>query len=143
MLDCPATTVPALVEWTLREAGSVRAKLHRYGKDADPLIVLTAAAAVKLGLPERLEGHEQRRSLRLPEDHKVVKQVGEGEVAAHPARASARGRGSTARPQGRERQCVQLAILSWDALDDRSWPGVAEHGAGRPRPRPGRLRDRG
>jgi transposase len=28
--------------------------------------------------------------------------------------------------QGRERQCVQLAILSWDALDERSWPGVTE-----------------
>lgn len=50
-------------------------RLHRNGKDSDPLIVLTAAAAVKLGLPERLEGHEQRRSLRLPEDHRVVKQV--------------------------------------------------------------------
>ncbi|MEU7414593.1 hypothetical protein AB0B40_35735 [Streptomyces sp. NPDC042638] len=37
--------------------------------------MLTAAAAVKLGLPERLEGYEQRRSLRLPEDHPVVKQV--------------------------------------------------------------------
>jgi hypothetical protein len=28
--------------------------------------------------------------------------------------------------QGTQRQCVQPAILSWDALDERSWPGVAE-----------------
>ncbi|MDX3310627.1 telomere-associated protein Tap [Streptomyces sp. NPDC054884] len=125
VLDCPATTVPELVEWTLRESGLGAAKLNRYGKDSDPLIVLTAAAAVKLGLPERLEGHEQRRSLRLPEDHPVVKQVAKAKW-----RLTQRGFGPWARiyrkAQGRERQCVQFAILSWDALDERSWPGVAE-----------------
>ena len=86
VLDCPATTIPELVEWTLRESGLGAAKLNRYGKDSDPLIVLTAAAAVKLGLPERLEGHEQRRSLRLPEDHPVVKQVAKARVAVDAAR---------------------------------------------------------
>jgi DNA-binding transcriptional regulator YiaG len=125
VLDCPAATVVELVEWTLRESGLGAPRLHRNGKDSDPLIVLTAAAAVKLGLPERLEGHEQRRSLRLPEDHPVVKQV----VKAR-WRLTQRGFGPWARiyrkAQGRERQCVQLAILSWDALDERSWPGVAE-----------------
>lgn len=125
VLDCPATTVPELVEWTLKESGLGAAKLNRYGKDSDPLIVLTAAAAVKLGLPERLEGHEERRSLRLPEDHPVVKQVGRAKW-----QLTQRGFGPWARiyreAQGRERQCVQLAILSWDALDERSWPGVAE-----------------
>ncbi|BDT39648.1 telomere-associated protein Tap [Streptomyces yaizuensis] len=125
VLDCPATTVPELVEWTLRESGLGAAKLNRYGKDSDPLIVLTAAAAVKLGLPERLEGHEQRRSLRLPEDHPVVKQVAKAKW-----QLTQRGFGPWARiyrkAQGRDRQCVQLAILSWDALDERSWPGVAE-----------------
>ncbi len=125
VLDCPATTIPELVEWTLRESGLGAAKLNRYGKDSDPLIVLTAAAAVKLGLPERLEGHEQRRSLRLPEDHPVVKQV----VKAR-WQLTQRGFGPWARiyrkAQGRERQCVQLAILSWDALDERSWPGVTD-----------------
>lgn len=44
VLDCPATTVPELVEWTLKESGLGAAKLNRYGKDSDPLIVLTAAA---------------------------------------------------------------------------------------------------
>ncbi|WP_236246950.1 helix-turn-helix transcriptional regulator [Streptomyces sp. CC210A] len=125
VLDCPATTVVELVEWTLRESGLGAPKLNRYGKDSDPLIVLTAAAAVKLGLPGRLEGHEQRRSLRLPEDHPVVKQVAKAKW-----QLTQRGFGPWARiyrkAQGRDRQCVQLAILSWDALDERSWPGVAE-----------------
>ncbi|MFD5951957.1 telomere-associated protein Tap [Streptomyces collinus] len=125
VLDCPATTVVELVEWTLRESGLGAPKLNRYGKDSDPLIVLTAAAAVKLGLPERLEGHEQRRSLRLPEDHPVVKMAAKAKW-----QLTQRGFGPWARiyrkAQGRDRQCVQLAILAWDALDDRSWPGVAE-----------------
>ncbi len=125
VLDCPATTVVELVEWTLRESGLGAPRLHRNGKDSDPLIVLTAAAAVKLGLPERLEGHEQRRSLRLPEDHPVVKQVVKAKW-----RLTQRGFGPWARiyrkAQGTQRQCVQLAILSWDALDERSWPGVSE-----------------
>ncbi|MFF4866614.1 telomere-associated protein Tap [Streptomyces sp. NPDC002405] len=123
--DCPATTIPQLVEWTLRESGLGAPKLHRNGKESDPLIVLTAAAAVKLGLPERLEGHEQRRSLRLPDDHPVVKQVTRAKW-----KLTQRGFGPWARiyrpAQAGQRQCVQLAVLSWDALDTRAWPGVAE-----------------
>ncbi|MFJ1562411.1 telomere-associated protein Tap [Streptomyces mirabilis] len=125
VLDCPATTIPELVEWTLEESGLGAAKLHRNGKDADPLIVLTASAAVKLGLPEHLEGHEQRRSLRLPADHPVVKQVAKAKW-----NLTQRGFGPWARiyrpAQSGRRQCVQLAVLSWDALDERSWPGVAQ-----------------
>ncbi|MGW3852501.1 telomere-associated protein Tap [Streptomyces fagopyri] len=125
VLDCPATTIPELVEWTLTSSGLGAAKLHRNGKDADPLVVLTAAAAMKLGLPERLEGHEQRRSLRLAADHPVVKQV---EMAKW--KFTQRGFGPWARiyrpAQPGRRQCVQLAVLSWDALDERSWPGVAQ-----------------
>ncbi|MFF8452199.1 telomere-associated protein Tap [Streptomyces leeuwenhoekii] len=125
VLDCPARTVPELVEWTLRESGLGAPRLNRYGKDSDPLIVLTASAAVKLGLPERLEGPEQRRSLRLPGDHPVVEQIARAQW-----RLTQRGFGPWARiyrkAQGRERQCVQLAILPWDALDERSWPGVAD-----------------
>ncbi|WP_411078396.1 telomere-associated protein Tap [Streptomyces sp. cmx-10-25] len=122
VLDCPATTIVELVEWTLKESGLGAPRLHRYGKDSDPLIVLTTAAAVKLGLPETLE---DRRGLRLAEDHPVVKQVLKAKWEL-----TKRGFGPWARiyrkVQGRDRQCVQLAILPWDALDTRSWPGVSE-----------------
>ncbi|MGW7438483.1 hypothetical protein [Streptomyces sp. NPDC054849] len=55
MLDCPAGSVPQLVEWTLKESGLGTPRLDRNGKDSDPLVALTAGAAVRLGLPERLE----------------------------------------------------------------------------------------
>ncbi|MEU3889114.1 helix-turn-helix domain-containing protein [Streptomyces sp. NPDC029041] len=123
VLECPATSVPDLMEWTLRESGVGAPRLHRSGKDSDPLVVLTPAAAVRLGLPERLEGREQRRSLRLPHDHPVVVQVTKAGW-----QLTQRGFGPWARiyRKAREdrRQCVQLAVLSWDALDERSWPGV-------------------
>lgn len=122
VLDCPATTIPGLVEWTLTESGLGGQRLHRYGKDSDPLIVLTAAAAVKFGLPERLE---DRRGLRLSADHPVVAQVTKAKW-----QLTQRGFGPWARiyrkAQGTQRQCVQLAILPWEALDERSWPGVAD-----------------
>ncbi|MFB7512980.1 telomere-associated protein Tap [Streptomyces sp. NPDC056144] len=122
VLDCPAATIVELVEWTLTRSGLGAAKLHRYGTDSDPLVVLTAAAAVKFGLPERLE---DRRGLRLPPDHPVVKQVTKAKW-----QLTQRGFGPWPRiyrtAQGRDRQCVQLAILPWDALDSRSWPGVTE-----------------
>ncbi|MGN9796380.1 telomere-associated protein Tap [Streptomyces sp. OZ13] len=125
VLDCPATTIAQLVDWTLTESGIGAARLHRNGKDSDPLIVLTLAAAVKLGLPERLEGAEARRSLRLPEDHPVVKQLTRAKW-----KLTKRGFGPWARiyrpAKAGHRQCVQLAILPWDALDTRAWPGVAD-----------------
>ncbi|MBP2034229.1 telomere-associated protein Tap [Streptomyces avidinii] len=125
VLDCPATTIPKLVEWTLAESGLGAPRLNRNGKDSDPLVILTAAAAVRLGLPERLEGHEQRRSLRLEDDHPVVKQL-----AKVKWKLTQRGFGPWARiyrpAQAGQRQCVQLAVLSWDALDARAWPGVAD-----------------
>lgn len=59
VLDCPATTVE-LVEWTPRESGLGAAKLNRYGKDSDPLIVLTADRPV-----QRRQGRRVGRR-RLP-----------------------------------------------------------------------------
>jgi DNA-binding XRE family transcriptional regulator len=117
VLECPAASVPELVAWTLAEAKLGASRLHRSGKDSDPLIVLTAAAAMRLGLPERLE---DRRSMRLPEDHKVVRQITKAKW-----QLTKRGFGPWARvyrpAQGQQRQCVQLAVLPWDALDTRSW----------------------
>ncbi|WP_328741449.1 helix-turn-helix domain-containing protein [Streptomyces caniferus] len=117
VLDCPAKTFPALVEWALTEAKLGATRLHRNGKDADPLIVLTSAAAERLGLPAVLE---DRRGLRLPEDHKVLKQLAKAQW-----KLTKRGFGPWARiyrpaERGR-RQCVQFAILPWGALDARSW----------------------
>lgn len=115
VLECPARTIPALVEWTLREARLGSPRLHRSGMDGDPLIVLTASAAQHLGLPLRLE---DRRGLRLPENHKVIKEITQAKWEL-----TQRGFGPWARVfrRGEQRQCVQFAILPWDALDTRSW----------------------
>ncbi|MFG2095698.1 telomere-associated protein Tap [Streptomyces sp. NPDC048612] len=117
VLDCPATTFPALVDWALNEAKLGAPRLHRHGKDADPLVVITADAAERLGLPGELA---DRRGLRLPEDHQVVRQLLRAKW-----RLTRRGFGPWPRiyrpAQGGERQCVQFAILPWGALDTRSW----------------------
>lgn len=124
VLECPATTVTQLVQWTLNEPVGA-AELNRNGRPSDPLVVLTASAAVRLGLPERLEGREQRAGLRLADDHPVVKQIGKAKW-----QLTRRGFGPWARiyrpAKDGQRQCVQLALLSWNALETRSWPGVAE-----------------
>ncbi|WP_262386876.1 telomere-associated protein Tap [Streptomyces sp. TRM49041] len=125
VLECPASTIPQLVEWTLGESGIGAPRLHRHGRDSDPLIVLTESAAVRFGLPPRLEGPEARRSLRLPQDHPVVQQITKAEW-----QLTQRGFGPWPRifrrAEGSQRRCVQLAILPWDALDPRAWSGVAE-----------------
>jgi DNA-binding transcriptional regulator YiaG len=121
-LDCPAKTIGALVDWTLKEAKLGAARLHRNGKDADPLIVITAAAAERFALPATLE---DRQGLRLPEDHTVVKQLTRSKW-----KLTRRGFGPWARiyrpATGGQRHCVQLAILPWNALDTRSWGDIAQ-----------------
>ncbi|MEU6817930.1 helix-turn-helix transcriptional regulator [Streptomyces sp. NPDC046860] len=123
VLECPARTVPQLVEWTLAQPVGAP-PLNRNGQPSDPLVVLTARAAVRLGLPERLEGHEQRAGLRLPDDHPLVKQIARAKW-----KLTRRGFGPWARvyrpAKAGQRQCVQLAVLSWGALDERSWPGLS------------------
>ena len=120
VLQCPAGTVPDLVAWTLAEARLGAPRLHRFGMDSDPLVVVTAAAAERLGLPDELT---DRRTLRLPEDHPVVRRVTRAGW-----RLTRRGFGPWARVyrpvQGGTRQCVQLAVLPWDALDARAWGGA-------------------
>ncbi|MEY9809757.1 telomere-associated protein Tap [Streptomyces albogriseolus] len=119
VLDVPAKSIPALVDWTLREARLGAAKLAGPGKDADPLLVLTEAALERYGLPVRLT-EEEKRAGRLPEGHKVVKQLARAEW-----KLTKRGFGPWARiyrpATGSDRACVQLCIPSWNALDSRHW----------------------
>ncbi|MDQ0847564.1 helix-turn-helix transcriptional regulator [Streptomyces sp. V1I6] len=124
VLDVPAKSLPALVEWTLTEAKLGAPRLHRSGKDADPVLVLTDAAAERYGLPVRLSDDE-RRAGRLPENHQILKQLDKANW-----QLTRRGFGPWARiyrpAQGSKRSCVQLCILGWNALDERSW-GHAAH----------------
>ncbi|MFE5240485.1 MULTISPECIES: telomere-associated protein Tap [unclassified Streptomyces] len=124
VLDVPARSVPALVDWTLTEAKLGAARLNGSGKDADPLIVLTPAACECYGLPARLSD-EERSAGRLPEGHKVIKQLARADW-----QLTRRGFGPWARiyrpAQGGKRACVQLCIPSWNALDKRSWGDTAQ-----------------
>ncbi|MFF4845368.1 telomere-associated protein Tap [Streptomyces collinus] len=124
IVDVPAKSLPALVEWTLAEGRLGAERLHSSGKDADPLLVLTKAACERYGLPAELS-HEERLSGRLPEGHKVVKQLQRAEW-----QLTKRGLGPWARiyrpAQGGRRRCVQVCIPSWHALDDRAWGHAAQ-----------------
>ncbi|MEE4591264.1 helix-turn-helix domain-containing protein [Streptomyces sp. DSM 41524] len=124
ILDPPAKSLPALVDWTLAEGRLGAPRLNRNGRDADPVLVLTDAAAVRFGLPARLTD-EERRAGRLSEGHKVLKQLEQADW-----RLTRRGLGPWARiyrpAEGSRRACVQLCVLGWDALDARSWGAAAQ-----------------
>ncbi|GAA2286616.1 helix-turn-helix transcriptional regulator [Streptomyces atrovirens] len=124
VLEVPARSLPALVDWTLREAKLGQPKLSGPGKDADPLLVLTEAALERYGLPVALTD-EERLAGRIPESHKVVKQLTRAEW-----KLTKRGFGPWARiyrpARGAERNCVQLCIPSWHALDSRHWGHAAQ-----------------
>ncbi|MFJ8166441.1 telomere-associated protein Tap [Streptomyces sp. NPDC096136] len=119
LLSHPTSDLPALISWALGPDADLRApRLHRNGKDGDPLLVLTAPAAERLGLPLALE---DRRALRLPDNHPVVKQLTKAKW-----QLTRRGFGPWARiyrpaSPSTGRQCVQLAVLPWGALDPRAW----------------------
>ncbi|WP_030772250.1 telomere-associated protein Tap [Streptomyces sp. NRRL F-2664] len=119
VLDVPAKSLPALVDWTLKEAKLGAPKLSGPGKDADPLLVLTEAALERYGLPVTLT-QQERIAGRLPEGHKVIKQLARAEW-----KLTKRGFGPWARiyrpATGSERACMQLCIPSWNALDARHW----------------------
>ncbi|WP_030619362.1 telomere-associated protein Tap [Streptomyces fulvoviolaceus] len=119
ILDVPAKSVPSLVDWTLKEARLGQPKLSGPGKDADPLLVLTQSALERYGLPVALT-EQERLAGRLPEGHKVIKQLVRAEW-----KLTKRGFGPWARiyrpATGSERACVQLCIPSWHALDTRHW----------------------
>ncbi|MEV6116220.1 helix-turn-helix domain-containing protein [Streptomyces sp. NPDC052109] len=124
ILDVPAKSLPSLVEWTLNEARLGAPALHGSGKDADPLLVLTPAAVERYGLPVALSQSE-RLAGRLPDGHKVLRQLDRADW-----QLTKRGFGPWARiyrpAQGRQRQCVQLCIPSWNALDPRTWGDAAQ-----------------
>ncbi|MEV6128920.1 helix-turn-helix transcriptional regulator [Streptomyces violaceusniger] len=124
VLDIPAKSLPSLVEWTLTEARLGAPRLNRNGRDADPVLALTDAAAARFGLPARLTD-EERRAGRLPEGHKVLK-----ELERTDWRLTRRGLGPWARiyrpAEGSRRACVQLCVLGWEALDTRSWGEAAQ-----------------
>ncbi|MFG2631300.1 telomere-associated protein Tap [Streptomyces sp. NPDC048473] len=124
VLDVPAKSLPTLVDWTLKEAKLGAPKLSGPGKSADPLLVLTEAALERYDLPVALT-EEERLAGRLPEGHKVIKQLARAEW-----KLTKRGFGPWARiyrpATGSERACVQLCIPSWQALDTRHW-GEAGH----------------
>ncbi|MFI5887650.1 telomere-associated protein Tap [Streptomyces sp. NPDC051554] len=119
VLDVSAKSIPALVDWTLREAKLGQPKLSGPGKDGDPLLVLTESALERYGLPVALTD-EERLAGRIPEGHKVIKQLVRADW-----KLTKRGFGPWARiyrpATGSERACVQLCIPSWNALDPRSW----------------------
>ncbi|MFF5565806.1 telomere-associated protein Tap [Streptomyces sp. NPDC012623] len=124
VLDVPAKSVPALVDWTLREAKLGQPKLSGPGKDADPLLVLTESALERYGLPVALTD-EERLAGRISEGHKVIRQLVRAEW-----KLTKRGFGPWARvyrpATGSERACVQLCIPSWNALDIRHWGKAAQ-----------------
>ncbi|MFG2126001.1 telomere-associated protein Tap [Streptomyces sp. NPDC048710] len=124
VLDVPAKSIPALVDWTLKEAKLGQSKLSGSGKDADPLLVLTEAALERYGLPVTLT-QQERVAGRLPEGHQVIKQLGRANWLL-----TKRGFGPWARiyrpAQGSQRACVQLCIPSWRALDSRHWGDAAQ-----------------
>ncbi|MGW4729323.1 telomere-associated protein Tap [Streptomyces shenzhenensis] len=124
ILDVPAKSLPALVDWTLTEARLGQPRLSGPGKDADPLLVLTEAALERYGLPGALTD-EERIAGRLPEDHKAVRQLARADW-----KLTKRGLGPWARiyrpARGSERACVQLCIPSWHALDARHWGTAAQ-----------------
>ncbi|MFF3497286.1 telomere-associated protein Tap [Streptomyces sp. NPDC002795] len=124
VLDVPAKSLPSLVDWTLKEAKLGQPKLSGPGRPADPLIVLTEAACERYGLPVSLTA-EEKDAGRIPEGHKVVKQLVRADW-----KLTKRGFGPWARiyrpAKGSDRQCVQLCIPSWNALDARFWGDAAQ-----------------
>ncbi|MFD5411362.1 telomere-associated protein Tap [Streptomyces nojiriensis] len=122
VLYSPATTLAELLEWTLTRAGLGAPRLHRHGGDADPLLALTPAAAERFGLP-RGPGGGSRWS--LPDGHEVLVRL--RRAGWQPTRIGFGPWARLYRPaRGNRRQCVQLCVLPWGALDPRHWGATAQ-----------------
>lgn len=86
--------------------------------------MLTEAACERYGLPAALT-EEERLAGRIPEGHKVIKQLTRADW-----KLTQHGLGPWARiyrpAKGSERQCVHLRVPSWNALDARFWGAAAQ-----------------
>ncbi|MFI5532181.1 telomere-associated protein Tap [Kitasatospora sp. NPDC051853] len=117
-----ARTLAAAVEWAL-EAGFGQGRLHRHGRDGDPLLVLTDTALAELGLPRA--GRDEKQDFvprlgQLPKNHRAVKALEKAGWLL-----TQRGLGPWARiyrtPEDGRRQCVQLCVPAWGALASGGW----------------------
>ncbi|MEW2635432.1 DUF927 domain-containing protein [Streptomyces sp. NPDC048389] len=117
-VDCTARSIPTLVKWAL-DAGLGAKRLHKWGTDGDPMVILTAAATKKFGLPDTLE---DVRSQRLPDNHKVVKAIAKSgfELTKRGFSPWTRIYKPIDKEKGGTRACVQIGIVPWDALGAKS-----------------------
>ncbi|MCX4808392.1 caspase family protein [Streptomyces sp. NBC_01214] len=137
VLYSPATTLDELLEWTLTRAGLGAPRLHRHGREADPLLALTRAAAERFGLP-RSPGGGSRGT--LPDGHRVLARLRRaGGLAADPDRL--RSLGPAVPPRRGRPVAVRTAVRT--ALGRARPPPLGRHRAAparRDRPRARHLR---
>ncbi|MGW5852009.1 telomere-associated protein Tap [Streptomyces sp. NPDC055254] len=109
-LDVPAAVVdlPSAAEWALAY-GLGAPKLSEFGEDSAPLLVLTESAVEALGLPAQLD---DRKRLRVPDDHPAVKGVEEAGWTMSRA-----GLGAWTHLY-RNRDEVRIAVVSWGAFGE-------------------------
>ncbi|MEU6467443.1 transcriptional regulator [Streptomyces sp. NPDC046976] len=118
-VDVPADVVDlaTAAEWAIAY-GLGAGPLSQYGEDAGALLVLTEGAGEALGLPARLD---DRKRLRVPDDHPAVKAVEEGgwklsRAGLSPWSFLYRGRVE-----------VSVATIPWGAFADHlRWGGVED-----------------
>ncbi|MFI9005486.1 telomere-associated protein Tap [Streptomyces sp. NPDC053541] len=118
-VEVPANVVDlaTAAEWAVAY-GLGAGPLSQYGESSGPLLVLTEGAVEALGLPARLD---DRKRLRVPDDHPAVKAVAEGGWTLSRAGLS---------PWSflyRGRVEVHVASVPWGAFSDHlRWGGVGE-----------------
>ncbi|MFJ3673633.1 telomere-associated protein Tap [Streptomyces sp. NPDC090106] len=117
--DVPAdvTDLATAAEWALAY-GLGAPGLSRYDEPSGPLLVLDGSAVEALGLPLQLD---DRRNLRVTEDHPAVKAV---DAAGWTLSRAGLGAWSFL---FKDRAEVRLAVIPWGALSDHlRWGGLAE-----------------
>jgi len=119
-LPVSGTKIPAVAAWTMDHTRIGAEAIKRNGKDADPLLYLTAAATELLGLPLDLVTLGERQEQRLDPKHPVLKQIKRAGWEM-----TGRGFGPWPkvfqRPADGSRRSVQFAVLPWGALEKRVW----------------------